>query len=654
MIQNPVRAFKVLPLVVPLLFALPAISPAAQWRAIGPEGASIQALAVFPGEAGSVYAATLQGTIVESTAGAASWSSHGKLLEFSGELAADPARAGTLYAATFKGLFKSANGGVTWTGPVLAGNLWTFRISPSSPDVLYAARDQQVLKSTDGGASWTATSFAGPTSVLAVDPVDARVVYAEGFRSDDGGTTWVEARAGLENPNGGYQHIQALAIDPRQPATLYAAAGFGGIFKSVDRGATWSLVWTGPAGVFFDAEKLAIDPASGTVYVLDRFYGVFRSTGGGASWAPVLPVYGARDLAVDGRSPGRIYVGTEAGGVYRSDDSGSSWTTANHGLRELGFTAVAADPRTPGVLFTIANPLPGGFLGFSPQFLLRSADGGATWNSPFGDPNNSPFTNAIVADPSRPGTWYLATNAWVLKTRDGGQTWEKANLGLRLPEFVYTLTLAPSNPDALYAIGWSSFPLSNSPGIPVVIFRSVDGAAQWRRARVPGREPFDLLHTLAVDPVNPAIVYAAGHYLVKSTDGGVSWKRTASGLRGSVQGLAVDPFSPGTLYASIYVPQGRKVFKSSDGGATWKPASGGLPAGIVVGHLLPDPKIPGTLYAGTSRGVYVTRNGGGLWTAMNEGLGEAPIRSLALDPLRPGVLYAGRADGLFEYSSRLP
>jgi len=644
MIQSPVRVFKVLPLIVPLLFALPAVSPAAQWRPIGPEGASIQALAVSPAEAGSLYAATAQGTIVRSPDGAASWSTHGKLLTFFGELTADPARAGTLYATTFNGLLKSIDGGATWTGPVLAGNLWTFRISPSSPDVLYAGRDQQILKSTDGGAHWTATSFAGFASALAIDPVDARVVYAGGFRSDDGGATWVEARAGLEGS------IQALAIDPRQPATLYALSSMG-IYKSVDRGAAWSSVWTGP-GVFFLLGKLAIDPASSTVYALDRSYGVFRGTGGGTSWTPVLPVYRATDLAVDGRSPGRIYVGTEAGGVYRSDDSGSSWTTANHGLRELGFTAVAADPRTPGVLFTIANPEPGGFLGFSPQFLLRSTDGGATWNSPFGDPNNSPFANAIVADPSRPGTWYLATNAGVLKTRDGGQTWENAGLGLRFPEFVYTLTLAPSNPDALYAIGWYSFPLANSPGIPVVIFRSVDGAAQWRRARVPGREPFDLLHTLAVDPVNPAIVYAAGHYVVKSTDGGVSWKRTANGLRGSVQDLAADPFSTGTLYASISVPQGRRVFKSSDGGATWKPTSGGLPAGVSVGHLLADPKTPGTLYAATGRGVYVTRNGGGLWTAMNEGLGEAPIGSLALDPLRPGVLYATRTDGLFEYSSR--
>lgn len=645
MSQSPVRAFKVLPLIVPLLFALPAISRAAQWRPIGPEGASIQALAVSSGEPGNVYAATAQGTIVASSAGAASWSSHGKLLGFHGELVADPARAGTLYATTFNGVFKSADGGATWAGPVLAGYLWTFRISPSSPDVLYAARDQQILKSTDRGVHWTATSFAGTASVLAIDPRDARVVYAGGLRSDDGGATWVEARAGLEGA------IQALVIDPRQPATLYALSSKG-IYKSVDRGAAWSSVWIWPAGVFFSSGKLAIDPASGTVYASEPYNGVFRGTGGGTSWSQILPLYGIRDLAVDGRSPGRIYVGTEAGGVYRSDDSGSSWTTANHGLRELAFTAVAADPHTPGVLFTIANPEPGAPLGFTPQFLLRSTDGGATWNSPFGDPNNSPFANAIVADPSRPGTWYLATSNSVLKTRDSGHTWENANLGLRFPEFVYTLTLAPSNPDALYAIGWSSFPLANSPGIAVVIFRSVDGAAQWRRARVPGREPFDLLHTLAVDPVNPAIVYAAGHYLVKSTDGGVSWKRTAGGLRGSVQGLAVDPFSPGTLYASIYVPQGRKIFKSSDGGATWKPASGGLPAGVFVGRLLPDPKTPDTLYAATSRGVYVTRNGGGLWTAMNEGLGEAPIWSLALDPLRPGVLYAARADGLFEYSSR--
>jgi hypothetical protein len=79
-------------------------------------------------------------------------------------------------------------------------------------------------------------------------------------------------------------------------------------------------------------------------------------------------------------------------------------------------------------------------------------------------------------------------------------------------------------------------------------------------------------------------------------------------------------------------------------------AAGGLPSRVEVYDLTPDSRVPGTLYAATSRGVYVTRNSGDLWTRMNEGLGDRPARTVAIDPLRPGRLYAGLGDGLYEFS----
>src|SRR5207245_2861778 len=134
-----------------------------------------------------------------------------------------------------------------------------------------------------------------------------------------------------------------------------------------------------------------------------------------------------------------------SGGVYRSDDSGGSWTVATHGLRELAFTAVAADPHSPGGIFAVAAPRPHIF-GFTPQFLIRSADGGATWSSPFGGgrPEDSPRVIDLAADPTRPGTWYLAIAGGVLKTFDDGRTWTLVNQGFRFIEFVRALALAPS------------------------------------------------------------------------------------------------------------------------------------------------------------------------------------------------------------------
>ncbi|HET9209241.1 MAG TPA: hypothetical protein VFR03_02520, partial [Thermoanaerobaculia bacterium] len=376
------RSRKTLSLFSLLFLSLLSATYAAQWRPIGPEGASIRSLAGAPG--GRVYALTSGGRLYGSSDGAAAWSPVRSDSPAFRKLVADPSHPEVLYGLTFAGsLAKSVDGGATWSDPLLTGFLWTFQIAPSSPDVLYAARDQEILKSTDGGASWAPTSFAGkPAFVLAVDPSNPLVVYAgvpDGvLRSDDGGATWTA----LQGPGIG---LGDLAIVPRQPATLYGLS-YDEVLKSTDRGASWSRVWKAPADSFIFPQKLAIDPVTGTVYMLDRESGVYSSTDGGASWPRTLSLYGANDLAVDGQTPGRVYVGTDAGGVYRSDDRGGTWAVANHGLRELAFTAVAADPHTRGVLFAIANPDPSAPLAFGPQFLLRSADGGATWSSPFGDP----------------------------------------------------------------------------------------------------------------------------------------------------------------------------------------------------------------------------------------------------------------------------
>jgi photosystem II stability/assembly factor-like uncharacterized protein len=93
------------------------------------------------------------------------------------------------------------------------------------------------------------------------------------------------------------------------------------------------------------------------------------------------------------------------------------------------------------------------------------------------------------------------------------------------------------------------------------------------------------------------------------------------------------------------------VFQSADAGATWTPASGGLPTGVAVYDLAADPAAPGTLYAATSGGVYVTRDGGALWSAINDGLPNLTVWTVAVDPVRPGVVYAGNAAGLFELAA---
>src|SRR6266851_1805620 len=135
----------------------------------------------------------------------------------------------------------------TWTsnGPG-GGTVFALAIDPLTPTTIYAGTYLGgVFKSANGGASWSASN-TGLTNTnvraLAIDPLTPTTIYAGTylgggvFKSANGGASW---SASMTNTT---YVVQMLAIDPRTPTTIYAAAdSFGGVFKSANGGATWSL-----------------------------------------------------------------------------------------------------------------------------------------------------------------------------------------------------------------------------------------------------------------------------------------------------------------------------------------------------------------------------------------------------------------------------
>src|SRR5262250_2426732 len=108
---------------------------------------------------------------------------------------------------------------------------------------------------------------------------------------------------------------------------------------------------------------------------------------------------------------------------------------------------------------------------------------------------------------------------------------------------------------------------------------------------------------------------------------------------GRVYALALDPTTPTTLYAGTL---GGGVFKSTTGGSSWSAVNTGL-ANLEVRTLALDPT---TLYAGTLGGVFKSTDGGSSWSAVNTGLANLEVRTLALDPTTPTTLYAGTRGGV--------
>jgi hypothetical protein len=162
------------------------------------------------------------------------------------------------------------------------------------------------------------------------------------------------------------------------------------------------------------------------------------------------------------------------------------------------------------------------------------------------------------------------------------------------------------------------------------------------------------VHSLAIDPHTPGTIYAGSSGtgtgpeptgdIFRSTDGGDHWMVVKTGIA-KVYCLAIDPLTPTTLYAGIW---GSGVFRTTDSGTTWTAVSTGLMNHDIY-TLAISPHTPTTLYTGTWDGLFRSMDSGDHWTAMNTGITNRRIRSLAIDPLTPTTLYAVAGLDVFRY-----
>src|SRR6202023_856247 len=260
------------------------------------------------------------------------------------------------------------------------------------------------------------------------------------------------------------------------------------------------------------------------------------------SWTSLLDGGPVWALAAHPTRRGWLFAGTKTNGILRSTDGGATWQPASRGLENAWVRSFAFDPAEPGVILA-------GVEG-SPLSLYKSTDGGNSWRP--GGPG--PDWVATLAVEPRSGVLWAAARNGLFKSADRARTWR-----LLIDETFTTVAIDPAAPEDVYAGG-------------VELFHSTDGGASWRRASAALQE----FNVTSIAPVPGArgLVYAGAADLddftgafFKSMDGGASW---AAGGRGLVDrnilGLAIDPAAPSTLYASD-ADQG--LFKSVDGGQHW-------------------------------------------------------------------------------------
>ena len=594
-----------------------------------------------------------------------SWTSIGPPGGWVESLVVDPVTPGILWAATDGGgVFRSTNRGATWVA-VNAGmddlSVQSLALDPVDPDVAYAGTSTAgVFMTTDAGASWSAASngipigSGGPAvSALAVDPFSPSTLLAgtQGatpvFRSTDRGSSWLPASSGIPD----FIRVHALAADTRVAGTSFAGTG-SGLYRSTDGADTWTACDPDELGFYSIVTVELPSNQPGVVYAAEPNT-VFKSSDGGDSFEPLPPlprvpeeppppeptpaitykplVYDVRSCSscddIDGKTfvDGELLVVASDGGLFVTGDDGAVWTAVAGSLPTREITRFRQSIPEPGELY----------VGSGGSGVFGQVDGGP-WQPASAGLVATTVTAFAVAD----GVLLAGTrDAGVLRSPDRGETWDHANTGGLRDREVFALVVDPHLPRRVYAATYGG------------VFRSTDRGATW--ALLDAGLPDPVAFTVAVDPTDPAILYAAGNSVRRSTDGGATWESADGGIEGrQVRSLAVDPAAPASLYAGLY---GAGVWKSTDRGATWASVSEGDGTGFlrngVISVLVTDPGRPGTVYAAPDgRGVWRSNDGGGSWTPGNEGLVDpdtlstATVHALVVDATSSERLWIAAGD----------
>lgn len=481
-------------------------------------------------------------------------------------------------------IYRTADGGDTWTRVLDLPNASTVEICEGDPDVVYAGSLSGFYRSDDGGLTWQqlAGGLWGPEDVAAGFPIDLQCDprnpmrifvnnYVGGnFLSEDGGQTWVTASKGY---TGALMNQVAVAQD--NPALVYATAR-SGVFVSENGGETWRGLSRGVARPL-EAVGLAVNPFDSQhiiVTISDAGPLPKVSHNGGQTWSqaqiPTLdPAQWAlpRKIFFSPTQPG--YVWATSGdtacetpktcnigyGVGYSTDGGETWNLSTLKDGDAMDLAFGPDGSVYAALY--------------PGNIYRSEDNGATWEA-LAEQINSAFE---ITDPDMPGPSITALavssrdphtliagfrRGGVMVSHDGGRTWAISSAGLAPETEVLDLLADPAHPGVVYLAAADSG-----------VFISRDDGETWQALN-------DGLGNRAV--VSLALSWDEQHLYAAVVGGGV-WRLDLNGqppASAPAPEQSTEPASPPTPEATVSEPAG----KSNGGGL---PCLGGFVPLVLVG-----------------------------------------------------------------------
>jgi photosystem II stability/assembly factor-like uncharacterized protein len=340
----------------------------------------------------------------------------------------------------------------------------------------------------------------------------------------------------------------------------------------------------GPAVTSGRVMSVAVHPGNpGIIYVGSASGGVWKTVNGGATWQPIFDREGSFSIGwvtLDPRNPNVVWVGTGernsqrsvayGDGVYKSEDGGRSWK--NVGLKTSEHVGrVVIDPKNSDVVWVAAQgPLwkAGGERG-----LYKTSDGGKTWEQSLRISEHTGVSDVVV-DPRNPNV-VIATSyqrrrhfftfinggpeSAIHRSTDGGKSWTKVNTGLPNEELGRIgLAISPVNPDIVYA----NVEAANRRG---GIYRSIDNGVTWEK-RSDYNQGSMYYGDVFADPVDVDRIYVPDVLFQVSDDGGRTLRPLGTrAMHVDNHAIWVDPTNP----SHLLVGNDGGLYRSWDRGATW-------------------------------------------------------------------------------------
>lgn len=582
------------------------------WAFVGlPDAGQIGEMKVHPDDPSVAYVAALgspfgtnaQRGVFKTTDGGDNWEKVLFIDDSTGvvDLAMNPERPDELFAGAWSaerdpwtiqsgtrwneggGLYKSTDGGETWThlesglpsGETLIGKTG-ITISPADTDRLWAmvsANDPHggVYRSDDGGETWTRTNHHNKLrqrefyyTYIFAHPTDPNTVYGintDMYESIDGGQTFEE----VDVPHG---DVHGLWVNPEDPDRMIVTNDGGGQV-TVNGGQSWSTYHNQPTAQFYRVEVDEHRPYN--VYGAQQDNSTMRVPSirtEGQNRAQQWRAVGGGEsghIAVQSYEPDIVWAGSYGGDITRKNmENGYAPNRVGYPQVDVGVPEKEWKYRYQWNAPIEVNPFDSTEVFHAAQMLLRTRDGGHSWEEISGD--------LTYDDTTRQGP---AADPTVRYDRTGVEVYNT----------IFALTPSEREEGVIWA---------GTDDGRVWLTREGGGKGNWTEITPEELPKWSTVNMIEISPHDPATAYVAAYryrqddftpYIYRTSDYGESWTRIADGSRG------IDADHP------------TRVVRE-------------------------DPERDGLLYAGTEYGMYVSFDDGERWQELQMNLPETPITDL--------------------------